>query len=315
METTILELLALKKLFVSRNSKGYCYDTESDFEFGNRLIKSNEDFLANSSKLKFDFGLLKCEKVKDRFEIIDGEQRLTLITIFSAAVFSRLKKLRYLRISDLELYEDILVRNGIYKFQTIPEDRLLLQNYIVNGTENVAIARTESAKRIIKTFDFFENYLMTKCEEQLTETIGFISEIDVNFQLHKPIKFRYSQIKNNMLLDLFEDQEIAMTLAYILEFNEHKNLKTEAHDYHIEISNDNIRIAVILYVGFQDKHYNELKNSQNLHLVSCTNVFKEMQEFKNLPIKYVDLSMIATCMVARDCFQNFERLNLLNKIC
>lgn len=314
METTILELLGSKKLFVSRNSEGYNYEIGSDFEFGNKLIESIENIKVDSTTPKFDFGLLRCEKFKNRYEIIDGEQQLTLITIFAAAVFARLRKLRYFHISDLEMFEDILVRNGSYKFQTIPEDNLLLQNYITDSLEIKTLLKTESSKRIKKTFEFFESNLANKIEDELTLIIEYISEITIDFQIHKPISLRYPRLENNMLLDLFTDKEIAETLAYIVDFNEHKNLKTVAQNYHIRISNDRINIVVILYSGFEGKEYSELKNLQNLHLISFSDVVKAMHEFKNLPIKVIDLRLISTCMVARDSYKNFTKLNLLTKI-
>lgn len=311
METTVREVFALKKLFVSRNSEGYNLDIDTNFELGNELLFQVEKYLINPLTPRLDLGIILCEKFKDKYEIIDGEQRLTLVIIFVAVLFSRLKRCRDLDVCNLEIYEDILVRHSVYKFQTISEDNLLLQNYIANESENLIKPKTDTSKRIKKTFDFFEDRLLNKSQEELKLIVEYISGTIINFNISKPIQFRYTRIKTNILLDLLENKEIANTLAYMVVFKEYKNLKTVAHDFYIEISNDEITIAVILFVGFEREEYEEIRENNNLHLVSFSSVVLQMFELEKFPIKIIDPGVLAQSVISRSNKKDLSDLKIL----
>ena len=93
---------------------------------------------------------------------------------------------------------------------------------------------------------------------------------------------------NNTLLYLLKEPEFASALAYLVDYKNHFDLKVIPKEFSIEISNNEITIAMIIYSGFEEKEYEALKNRENLHLVSLCESVKEMFEFKNMDIKIID---------------------------
>lgn len=101
-------------------------------------------------------------------------------------------------------------------------------------------------------------------------------------------QFYYSDIHNNQLLQLLKEPEFANALAYLVDFKNHYYLTITPHDYSIEISNNEITIAIILLSGFETNEYLILKNKTNLNLISLSEIILEMCEFENMHVKYID---------------------------
>lgn len=107
----------------------------------------------------------------------------------------------------------------------------------------------------------------------------------------------YQRIEHNSLLDLLKDKEISSALAYIIDYTDHDNLTIIPKEHSIEVSNITITIAIIIFVGFEIEEYEELKNRENLHIVTFSNVVSEMLEFEKLNVKYVDnLALLFTAL-------------------
>ena len=111
------------------------------------------------------------------------------------------------------------------------------------------------------------------------------------------MKTFYRRIEHNTLLGILSHEEISNALAYLVDFKNHSNLNVIPHPYSIEISNEDITISVILFVGFETDEYKELKDRNNFHIVSFSRVVPEMVEFENLNVKYIDnMSLLFTTM-------------------
>lgn len=121
----------------------------------------------------------------------------------------------------------------------------------------------------------------------------------------------YKKIKDNVLLDILSNFEISEGLAYIVDYYPHKNLLTIPHDYYIEISNKDITIAVILYVGFEGKDYLNLIERENLHVVTFSDVVPNMLEFENIKVKYIDTTALMFTVMARSKHEFVRYLNRL----
>ena len=107
----------------------------------------------------------------------------------------------------------------------------------------------------------------------------------------------YQRIEHNILLDLLKDKEISSALAYIVDYTDHDNLTIIPKEHSIEVSNNTITIAIIIFVGFEMEEYEALKNRENLHIVTFSNVVSEMFEFEKLNVKYVDnLALLFTVL-------------------
>lgn len=98
----------------------------------------------------------------------------------------------------------------------------------------------------------------------------------------------YNHLHNNCLLNVLKNEEITQILAYMLDFKEYSDLKVTPKPFSIEIANNEITIAVLLYVGFEGAEYEALKTKPNVHVVSFNKVTQTMWEFENIKIKHFD---------------------------
>ena len=121
------------------------------------FLKDLEDYLKSNVETPYYFGHFLFEKKEgDTFAIIDGQQRLTTITIFIAALFFSIKSERELTKGEKILYDDMIERYGEYHFATVGYDKQLFYDYVIdrrkkdhNGVE------TTSGHRIVGAYDYF----------------------------------------------------------------------------------------------------------------------------------------------------------------
>jgi hypothetical protein len=113
------------------------------------------------------------------------------------------------------------------------------------------------------------------------------------------MEFEYNRLDMCILFDNLKNEEIRKTLAYMVDFKEHENLIVIPKPYSIEISNADICIAIIVYVGFEREEYNTLKTKNNHHIVSFDRITQTMIEFKNMTIKHIDYMALFFMSLAR----------------
>ncbi len=113
------------------------------------------------------------------------------------------------------------------------------------------------------------------------------------------MEFTYERLDMCILLDNLKNEEIRKTLAYMVDFKEHDNLVVIPKPHSIEISNDDICIAIIVFVGFEKEEYNTLKTKNNHHIVSFDRITQTMIEFKDMPIKHIDYMALFFMSLAR----------------
>lgn len=129
------------------------------------FIKDLEEYIQSGSETPYYFGHFLYEKMEEgkRFGIIDGQQRMTTITIFLCAIFERIKRERALTEFEENCIEDMIKRRSSYKFKTVQYDNQLFQDYIINHLPiDKNNLETLSAKRIIEAYDYFYEYLTGK---------------------------------------------------------------------------------------------------------------------------------------------------------
>lgn len=177
-------MLAGNKFFVPTYQRAYSWETPS--QDNSRNLKTHTDvflqdlldYIGSSAKTPYYFGhFLYEEKGDSFFGVIDGQQRLTTIVILLSALYSKLKKFRALTEDEEVLYENMIKRKSNYIFSTVDYDNQLFKDYVIdqikkdkNGLE------TESARRIVKAFDFFTNSFAEKDELFLTKLLKTVSE-------------------------------------------------------------------------------------------------------------------------------------------
>ncbi|TRX36281.1 hypothetical protein [Flavobacterium restrictum] len=127
------------------------------------------------------------------------------------------------------------------------------------------------------------------------------------------MEFIYSRLDNCILFDKLKNEEISKTLAYMLDFKEHENLVVIPKPHSIEISNAEICIAVIFYVGFEREEYEAVKVKNNFHIVVFESIMLSLCEFEKLPLKFIDYTALFFMSLARTEDKKIrEFLSLMN---
>lgn len=86
----------------------------------NTFLIDLQDYIKSDSSSRYYFGhFLFEEKSETCFGIIDGQQRLTTITIFIAALFNRLKELRILTDEEDFAYKSMIKVGQVYHFRQL----------------------------------------------------------------------------------------------------------------------------------------------------------------------------------------------------
>jgi hypothetical protein len=124
----------------------------------------------------------------------------------------------------------------------------------------------------------------------------------------------YSHLDNNCLLDVLKNEEITKSLAYMLDFKEYSDLKVTPKSLSIEIANDEVTIAVLLYVGFEGAEFEDLKTKPNVHVVAFDTVTQNMWEFENIKIKHIDYMSLFFMALSRSKNSNLKDFQALKKL-
>lgn len=185
--TTIRRMLHGKQIFVPSYQRAYSWDVLKDDDKTNQSKQINvflddlNNHVKGELKSPYYFGhfLFRKQVNKDdrgkKYEIIDGQQRLTTIVIFLSALFSRLEDFRKTNENEKEIFKDMIKENSTYRFQTVEYDRQILNDYAV---DKVRLDRqdleTVSARRIVDAFDFFKDKLEDKDEKYLTDMLNVV---------------------------------------------------------------------------------------------------------------------------------------------
>jgi len=71
----------------------------------------------------------------------------------------------------------MIIRKSTYRFETVDYDKQLFKDYVVDQTktDNNGLS-TESAKRIVTAFSFFDSYLANKSEPYLLKMLNTIQD-------------------------------------------------------------------------------------------------------------------------------------------
>lgn len=178
--TTIRKMMAGNKIIVPAYQRAYSWDTpieKSDRNTQTDVFLSDlEEYRKSNARSPYYFGHFLFEKKdQETFYVIDGQQRLTTIVIFLSALFDRLKLLRTLSENEEICYEDMIKRRSTIRFQTVDYDNQLFNEYVIDQTKTDHNSlKTESARRIVRAFDFFKAYLSNKPEDYLVKILSII---------------------------------------------------------------------------------------------------------------------------------------------
>ncbi len=179
--TTIRKMIAGNEIKVPSYQRAYSWDTP--IEKLDRKTQTDvfladlEEYSRSNAESSFYFGHFLFEGKDQKFNVIDGQQRLTTIVIFLSALFSKLKTIRALSEEEEVCYEDMVKRRSSIRFSTVDYDNQIFIDYVINQTRSGHNGLdTESSRRIVRAFDFFKKQLSKKPEGYLIKILSIISE-------------------------------------------------------------------------------------------------------------------------------------------
>jgi len=139
--------------------------------------------------------------------------------------------------------------------------------------------------------------------EVVIMTRKFLSNllISENMESQNFPKRHYEYLNYQMLYEYFyAESKFCEALAYLLTFEKKYDFKVIRHVSSIELSNDAIKIFLVLMGSFQFDKYDEVKNQKNVHFVSFDRNIDERYEFfitKN-EIKFISIDMLTATVSA-----------------
>ena len=179
--TTIKDMLKDRNICVPSYQRAYSWDKDKQVK---QFLIDVDDYLEKNSNTPYYFGHFIFEKNEDKFNIIDGQQRLTTIEIFLSTLFKKIKsvditnKLNEEEKEKLEMIEkNTIKRKSKYIFSTVEYDNQFFRDYVIDqNITNKNNITTQSCKRIAEAFDFFVAQLENKKIDDLRNYIKCITE-------------------------------------------------------------------------------------------------------------------------------------------
>jgi uncharacterized protein with ParB-like and HNH nuclease domain len=119
-----------------------------------QFLKDIEDHPTNVEQYHYGHFLFEQDIVnKNKYWIIDGQQRLTTAIIFLSCIYNRLKGLPEYQRDAENLYNDFLKNNDeLQKFETVDYDNNFFINTIIDS--RVDIPDTKSRRRILEAYEY-----------------------------------------------------------------------------------------------------------------------------------------------------------------
>lgn len=124
------------------------------------------------------------------------------------------------------------------------------------------------------------------------------------------MKLFYENFETNFILDLLKQEVVKKNLVYMITYKQYQNLNVVPKPFHIEISNDEITVLFLLYVGFEMKEYAKYSNCS---VVSFQKIFWEMHEFKDIEIKYINPIALFHTIISLEDNINLKSIDYLLK--
>lgn len=179
--TTIQKMMANNRIVVPAYQRAYSWETPTDTSSRSTqtdvFLSDLEEYRASNTRSPYYFGHFLFEEAGQLFRVIDGQQRLTTLTLFLAALFTRLKSLRELTDPEHICFEDMIRRRSEIRFNTVDYDNQLFVDYVIDQskTDHHGL-ETASAQRIVRAFDYFKVQLRDKSEDYLTEMLAIVCQ-------------------------------------------------------------------------------------------------------------------------------------------
>ncbi|QXH58929.1 DUF262 domain-containing protein [Pseudomonas maumuensis] len=176
----IQRLLADKQIVVPDYQRAYAWDIPSDSSRSSQVdvfLADLERHQLSHSRSPYYFGHFLFERTAEKLHIIDGQQRLTTITLFLQALICRLRTLRALNEEEESCVRDMIRCGHLLRFQTIDYDRQVMNDVVFDGVKiDYSALETKSALRILRAFDYFTQQLRDKPLAWLVRMLAVVAQ-------------------------------------------------------------------------------------------------------------------------------------------
>lgn len=175
---SISDVLFGNKFLVPGYQRSYSWRVSTDGKEKevNQFLSDLKDFTKDSKLSNYYFGHFILKKQENgKFDIVDGQQRLTTITIFLSAALERVKGFDLSNGS----YGALVDLKFPFKLSTAVYDDQLFQDYVIEGRKEAKNSvKTLSQKRIVEAYDFFLKELQKISDGAVHQLVAAVLNAD-----------------------------------------------------------------------------------------------------------------------------------------
>lgn len=178
-QTNILELFVNPKKFFVIPVYQRAYSWE--IEHWNTFLKDLKEQILGDNNYYYGNILLETVKKGIEYEVIDGQQRLTTISIFFRAIIDVLRKRSKTESIEMDFDDKLktyIKNGGNIKLRTVEYDRACYSSIIVDGEKKFSTA-TPSQERILKARNHFKKELKKLSTNDLLKIFDKIEETEL----------------------------------------------------------------------------------------------------------------------------------------
>ena len=179
--TTIQQMMANKRIVVPAYQRAYSWDTPTDTHTRTTqtdvFLSDLEDYRTSNAHSPYYFGHFLFEEKDAKYWVIDGQQRLTTLTIFLSALFKCLRALRPLNDTEQACFTEVIRSTNAIRFSTVDYDNRVFIDYVIDQvkTDHNGLSTT-SSQRIVRAFDYFTAQLLDKPEIYLCRMLDIVCQ-------------------------------------------------------------------------------------------------------------------------------------------
>ena len=234
---TLEEMILGSKIFVPQYQRAYSWEVKNEKESKKKqadlfLYDIEEHIERNINKSLKDenlyIGNFLYEKTEEGYAIIDGQQRLTTIIILLSVLDSKLKE------------EDKSIDFKSIDFSTVSYDSEDFKKYILNKEASIQfkksdekeIFKTESARRFVEAYRYFEKELSKRDNERLKAVMEVVKNFKCTINVVESKKeatqifiFENHRGKNPTNLELLKTKLMNYTYNFIEPLNQDNIIK------------------------------------------------------------------------------------------
>lgn len=111
---------------------------------------------------------------------------------------------------------------------------------------------------------------------------------------------------------LLQSDEFVSSLVYLVCGSEHENLNVISGLNSIEIFNEELKVVILLSVGYVNKIYLKIKDVRKVHYIVLSRLFTDESVLNDLDITMISLKEWFHLIIRRSKSKDFNRLHHLS---